>query len=65
MQVFDIDIISLFPVIAMLKLTKYHEIERNNSFRLQLFSTNTWYSAVNQSNINRKAFQIGSLEKKI
>ena len=49
---------TVFLVIVMLKLTKFHEIKGNNSFRLQHFSTDTWYSAVNQSNINLKVLQL-------
>ena len=49
-------------VSVMLKLTKFHGIKGNISFWLQHFSTDTWYSAVNQSNINLKALQIRRLE---
>ena len=49
---------TVFLKIVMLKLTKFHGIKGNNSFRLQHFLTDTGYSAVNQSNINLKALQI-------
>ena len=49
---------TVFLVIVVLKLTKFHGLKGNNLFRLQHSSTDTWYSAVNQSNINLKAHQI-------
>ena len=58
-----ISAITVFLVSVVLKLTKFHRIKGNNSFRLQHFSTGTWYLAVNRSNINLKALQIGLLEE--
>ena len=55
-KAFEVDINNnSISLIFMLQLTKFHGIKGNNSFQLQHFSTDTWYSAVNQSNINRKA----------
>ena len=54
---------TIFLVIIMLKLTKFHEIKGNNSFRLQNVLTNTWYSAENHSYVSIKALQIRWLEK--
>ena len=53
-----ISITTVFLVSVMLKLAKFHRLKGNNSFRLQHFSTDTLYSAVNQLNINHKAHQI-------
>ena len=56
---------TVFLLIVMLKLTKFQGIKGNDTFQLQHFSTDTWFSAVNQSNINLKALQIRWMEKKI
>ena len=57
-QLFKYISTTVFLVIVMLKLTKFYRIKGNNSFQLQHFSTDTWYSALNQSNINIKALQV-------
>ena len=53
----------LFPVIAMLKLTKVHKIKGNNSFRLQHFFDKHMVFGCKQLNITPKALQMRWLEK--
>ena len=59
-QVFEVLLITkVFPVIVMLKLTKLHGKRGITCFDCSIFLTNTRYSDVDVSNINRKALQIG------
>ena len=58
-----ISITIVFPATVILKLIKFHGIKGISNLHCNIVSTITWYSAVNQPNINLKALQIRWLEK--